>query len=107
MFKQTITTICLIFLFTYCAPKGDAQVVIKTSAVCDMCKKTIEQKMKGIDGIVTASLNVDSKELTVSYVSAKTSPDQIRKAVAETGYDADDVTAVPEAYEKLHDCCKK
>jgi hypothetical protein len=31
----------------------------------------------------------------------------IRTDIANAGYDADDVTANPEAYQKLPTCCKK
>ncbi|MCS7005457.1 MAG: cation transporter [Cytophagales bacterium] len=105
--KSVFLTGFLSALLLGCTPKGDAEVVIKTSAVCDMCKNTIEKKLKDVEGIASANLNVDTKEITVSYFSAKTSPEKIRKAIAEVGYDADDVKAVPEAYEKLEECCKK
>ncbi len=40
------------------------------------------------------------------YLRDKTTVDEIRKAIAATGYDADHVKAVPAAYQKLDACCK-
>lgn len=82
-------------------------IKIQTSAQCDMCKHTIEKAMAYEKGVKKSTLDVPSSVLTVEYNPAKTTPDKIRKAVSETGYDADDVPANPKAYEKLDPCCKK
>jgi periplasmic mercuric ion binding protein len=84
-----------------------AEIKIKTSATCDMCKETIEKNLAFEKGIKKSVLDVDSKILTVTYNPNKITPEQIRKAVAKTGYDADDVPADPKAYKKLDECCKK
>lgn len=84
-----------------------AELKIKTSAVCDMCKETMEKHIAFEKGVKKSSLDVDSKILTVTYNPTKITPDQIRKAVAKSGYDADDVKADPKAYKKLDACCKK
>jgi copper chaperone CopZ len=85
----------------------NAEVKIKTSAVCEMCKETLEKNLAFEKGIKKSVLDVDSKIITVTYNPQKISPDQIRKAIAKTGYDADDVPAVKKAHDKLDDCCKK
>ena len=84
-----------------------ARVVIMTSAVCDMCKETIERDLAFEKGVSAATLDVESKELTVVYQPKKTNPDKIRQAVTRVGYDADSLPAVPRAYQRLDDCCKK
>ena len=84
-----------------------AELKIKTSAVCGMCKETIEKFMAFEKGVKKSSLDVDSKILTVTYNPEKTTPEKIRKAVSKSGYDADDVPADPKAYKKLDGCCKK
>jgi copper chaperone CopZ len=90
------------------AQNGNEKTVqIKTSAVCDMCKTTLEKAMAYEKGVKASALDVDSKMLTVTFDSRKTNEDKIRKAVNETGYDADDKPATPRAYNKLDDCCKK
>ena len=87
--------------------KKQETVQIKTSAVCDMCKKTLEKAMAYEKGVKSSSLDVDSKVLTVVFDSRKTSVDNVRKAVTETGYDADGKPAEERAYNRLDDCCKK
>ena len=84
-----------------------AELKVKTSAVCDMCKETMEKHMAFEKGVKKSSLDVESKILTVTYNPAKITPEQIRIAVSKSGYDADDVPANPKAYKKLDACCKK
>jgi periplasmic mercuric ion binding protein len=88
------------------APKT-AQIEIRTSAICGMCKKAIEKAMAYEKGVKAAELDVDTKMLTVVYQPDKTSPDKIRRAVAHTGYDADSIIAEPRAYQRLPECCQK
>jgi periplasmic mercuric ion binding protein len=83
------------------------EVKIMTSAVCEMCETTIENKMFKTKGVRTSSLDVPTKVLTVLYDTKHTSVETIRKAINDVGYDADDSPATAEAYEKLHACCKK
>lgn len=84
-----------------------AEIDILTSAQCGMCKETLEKVMAFEKGVVTSELNLETKVLKVTYKPAKTSPEAIRKAISDAGYDADEVKADPEAYKKLADCCKK
>jgi mercuric ion binding protein len=101
------TAIILSFVNSFAQKKGIETAQIKTSAVCEMCKETIEKEMSFTKGVTSASLDVKSAILTVSFRSNKTSLEAIRKAINAIGYDADDSPATPEAYEKLHGCCKK
>jgi mercuric ion binding protein len=87
--------------------KGIQEIKIKTSAVCDMCKETLEKAMAYEKGVKKSTLDVDSKILTVSYDPKKTSPEKIKKAITIAGYDADEMHANDRAYENLNPCCKK
>lgn len=84
-----------------------AELKIKTSAICDMCKETLENALAFEKGIKKSNLDVTSKVITVVYNPKKTTPEKIRVAISKAGYDADDVKANPKAYNKLDDCCKK
>jgi cation transport ATPase len=84
-----------------------AEIKIKTSATCDMCKTTIEKYMAFEKGVKKSNLDVATKILTVTYNPKKTTPEKLRIAVTKSGYDADDLKADPKAYSKLEDCCKK
>jgi mercuric ion binding protein len=90
------------------APKEGPQTVkIKTSAVCDMCKETIEKAMAYEKGVKEATLDVDSKILTVTYDPKKTTLEKIKIAITKTGYDADEMASDSRAYSNLNPCCKK
>lgn len=83
------------------------KVEIKTSAVCDMCKTTLEKGMAYEKGVKKSELDVKTKMLTVWYRADKTSEEKLRKAVTQIGYDADSLAADERAYERLDPCCKK
>jgi hypothetical protein len=78
---------------------------IKVWGNCGMCKTTIEKAAKKA-GAKTADWNEDSKELKVTYAVNKTSSKKIQQAIAKSGYDTQDFTAVKSAYDNLHGCCK-
>ncbi len=86
--------------------KKDETIKITTSAVCGSCKDRIEKGISKETGVKKASLDIESKVLTVTYAPDKTDPDKIRKAVSLIGYDADNVKADTKAYDKLPACCK-
>lgn len=82
-------------------------VTIKTSAQCGMCKEIIEGGLKKTKGIVSIDLNPETQLLKVEYLEDKITLATIRKKVANLGYDADEVLANQNAYEKLPACCQK
>lgn len=86
--------------------KNEAKATITTSAQCNMCKKSIEQKVLSISGVSKATLSIGNKELKVKYNSSKTNLENIKKAIAAIGYDADNISADKNAYNNLPACCK-
>lgn len=94
--------------FTAVAPVAPpAKAKIKTSAVCEMCKKTIESALLKLPGVESASLDLTTRQVKVKYDKSKISLAQLRQGIAAAGYDADEVPALPRAYEALPGCCKK
>ncbi len=83
------------------------KIEIKTSAVCGMCKATINKALSKVDGVQEKKLDLKTKIITVIYDPQKTSPEKIRTAITMAGYDADDMPADATAYSKLDGCCKK
>lgn len=86
---------------------NDKEVKIKTSAICSMCKARIERNLGLSKGVKEANLDVKSKVVTVKYNEKKTDEAAIRSTISKTGYDADQVTAVQAAHDKLPSCCRK
>jgi len=91
----------------FSAMAGNKIVKIQTSSICGMCKNRIELVVNNLDGVKKSMLNIETGILIVKYDTKKITPMQIRIAIAETGYDADDLPKVEEAYEVLPTCCKK
>jgi len=103
----TIGAILGISIGTLSAQNAEKQFVeIKTSAVCGMCKTTIENALDKVDGIKYADLDVETKVVSIKYDATETTVETIKKAINMAGYAADDMPADPAAYEKLHGCCK-
>jgi mercuric ion binding protein len=117
MFKYLLTFAFGLFLHTAVAQstkettkiaaENTAEIKIKTSAQCDMCKKRIEKKLSFEKGIKSAVLDVDSKVLTIVYKKDKTDEKTLKTAVSKIGYDADGMVADKGAYDKLPECCQK
>jgi periplasmic mercuric ion binding protein len=82
-------------------------VKIKTSAICEMCKKTIERNLAYEKGVKEATLDLKTKEVTVVYLPKKTTIEKIKKNINDSGYDADEKPSNPKSYSQLEDCCKK
>lgn len=81
---------------------------IKTpNALCEACKTRIETYLKRIDGVQMVNVNYRRGETTVKYLTDRTNIEEIKTAIANQGYDADDITANEESYKKLPITCKK
>lgn len=81
---------------------------IKTPhALCEDCKNRIETYLKRYDGVLSAVVNFRKGETTVKYLTDRTDIEQIKTAIANCGYDADDVPATEDAYNRLPKACKK
>ena len=89
------------------AQPKEKEIKIQTSAICGMCEERIETNMAYEKGVKSVELDDETKIVTITYKTAKTDPDKLREAISKLGYDADDVEADKEAYEKLPACCKK
>jgi copper chaperone CopZ len=103
---KKIIVIFALAIFTFLSANAQTSVTIKTSAICGICKATIEKGLKVQKGIQSADLNLETKEVNVSFDDKKTNPNKIRKAIAKLGYDADDVKRNPKSFSKLPECCK-
>lgn len=84
------------------------QKVIKTpTALCESCKTRIETYLKRYDGILEINVNYRKGETKVKYLTDRTDIEQIKTAIANAGYDADDIPATEDMYKRLPKSCKK
>ena len=82
------------------------EVKITTSAICDMCKKRIEDGLYTQKGIVEAKLDLGTKVVIIKFRASKITVDALRKYISSLGYDADTILADKAAYDKLPGCCQ-
>jgi periplasmic mercuric ion binding protein len=88
--------------------KGNITATIKTPTVqCESCKSRIENYLAREEGVFKVVVDYKRKTTKVTFYTDRTNIENIKTAIANIGYDADDVTADPEAYKKLPLCCKK
>lgn len=88
------------------ADSGKPVVKIQTNAQCSDCKARLEGELNFVKGIIYAELDIDTKVIEIKYNAKRINIDEIRKQIAELGYDADDVQAVKEKQEALPSCCQ-
>ncbi|MBX7127008.1 MAG: heavy-metal-associated domain-containing protein [Cyclobacteriaceae bacterium] len=102
-------TIVILFSLIAISSTAFAQSGVVTSQFkvygnCTMCKKRIETALDH-KGIKQASWDVKSKELKVTYNSARINEKQIHQLVADAGHDTELVKAKDETYAGLPFCC--
>jgi periplasmic mercuric ion binding protein len=88
--------------------KASLTAKIKTpNALCEECKNRIEGYLKRYDGLTSAVVNFRKGETTVKYLTDRINIEDIKTAIANCGYDADDVPATEDSYNRLPKACKK
>lgn len=97
---------------SFAQEKKTQKAVIKTTITCDHCKECetcgqlFEKTLLREKGIQMVTLNAEAMTIEVIFNSKKTDLTAIKNAISNLGYDADDIKASPEGYEKLDGCCK-
>jgi copper chaperone CopZ len=80
------------------------QISFRVSGKCEMCKERIEKAALSVNGVKTASWDIETKMLQVEYVD-KVKLLDIHKAVAKAGHDTDMIKADDAVYKALPECC--
>ena len=106
-FKLTLLAIIGFVGVSLAQDKTSIAIINTPSVQCGMCKSKIEKNLKKIDGLSSVKVDYKKKTTTVTWLADKTNIEDIRVAISNSGYDADDVAANKTAYENLADCCKK
>ena len=82
--------------------------IIKTpTAQCEQCKIRIETYLKRHDGVAEAVVNYRKGETRVKYLTDRIDIEMIKTAIANCGYDANEIPATEDAYNRLPLTCKK
>ena len=108
--KKAILSILVLFIALASSAQQKKPVTVKIntpSVQCEMCKKKIEEYLMYEEGVTKVLVDYKQKKTTVTYLTDRTNLDNIKTAIANTGYDAEEVKAAADAYDKLPKCCKK
>lgn len=82
--------------------KKPVTVKIQTPGMlCDECKLRVEDQVKYEEGVTKVIGYPRSKYVSVTYFADRTNIENIKTAIANAGYDADDVKADEDAYKRL------
>ena len=100
---------------TFMVLASPAQIKVSDKAVislptlqnCDKCKDQIEFFISKTDGVTAIRVDLKRKTATVSWLTDRTNKEYIKTAIANLGFDADDIEAEEYAYKRLPACCKK
>lgn len=82
-------------------------VVRIPQALCSNCKSRLELQIKRLDGVTEFLVNYRKGEARVKFITDRIDIEQIKTAVSNCGYDADEVLANSDAYKRLPLSCKK
>jgi periplasmic mercuric ion binding protein len=92
---------------TYAQQKAIQKAVIQTPGVqCEACKTRIENHLAHEYGVSSVRADYRRHTVTVTWYTDRTNIENIKTALANLGYDADDVTADPDAYKRLPITCQ-
>ena len=81
---------------------------IKTpNVLCEQCRMRLTSYLDRYDGIQFLNINFRRGEIQVKYLTDRIDIEQIKTAISNAGYDADDVQANADAYKRLPKTCKK
>lgn len=88
--------------------KAVKDTIVSTPTIqCDMCKSRIEEYLRRIDGVTFVNVAVKKKQTRVKYLTDRTDIEMIKASIANTGYNANEISANAEAYKMLPKCCKR
>jgi copper chaperone CopZ len=105
--KKLLTFLIVVLMgMTVFAQKSETQTItIQTNGTCEHCKKVMMENVPQWKGVEKCTYDLKTAKITITYQPQKTSPETLRTAISQLGYDADNVKADAEARAKLPSCC--
>ena len=87
-------------------PNHFLQEITIPTAQCGMCVARIDKALNGVDGILKYKVELKSYKVKVKYNSDKISLQSIEQLISKAGYQANNIPADVDAYNKLAMCCR-
>lgn len=86
---------------------GIKKQTIKVFGTCDMDKRRIEKASATVDGVKSATWDIETQTLTIKFsVFKKDVADNVQKKIASAGNDTEKYKADEAAYRQLPECCR-
>ena len=103
------TATCFFIIAAHAQIKVKDKAIISTPTVqnCDKCKDQIEFFIGKTDGVISVKVDLKRKTTTIAWLTDRTNKEYLKTAIANLGFDADDIEADEFAYKRLPACCKK
>ena len=81
------------------------EIIIPT-AQCNMCVSNIGNVLNGVDGVLKYKVELETDQVKIKYNTDKISLQGIEQLISKAGYQANNLPADVDAYNKLAMCCK-
>lgn len=86
------------------APTAPARFELGVQGMtCASCVRRVERALTKLPGVDAASVNLATERATVRYATGQTSPEQIKAAITEAGYQPVDLAAKKDAQREAHE----
>ena len=80
--------------------------IIISTAQCNMCVAKIGDALNGVDGILKYKVELETDQVKIKYNADMISLKGIEQLISKAGYQANNLPADVDAYNKLAMCCK-
>ena len=87
-------------------PNHSLQEITIPTAQCGMCVARIDKALNGVDGILKYKVELETYRVKVKYNTDKLSLQSIEQLISKAGYQANNLSADVDAYNKLAMCCR-
>jgi periplasmic mercuric ion binding protein len=107
-FTITLFTLFVLSLSSFAQQKVADKAIISIPGLqpCEECAEKLQLVLSREEGVTGIKINVKKKNITVTWLTDRTNKENIKVAIANLGYAADDIEAEETAYKRLPKCCK-
>ena len=106
LFTAVLLYGCLSVISQKSATNLKIDEILIPTAQCNMCVANIENALSGIDGILKYKVELETYRVKIKYNTDKLSLQSIEQLISKAGYQANNLPADIDAYNKLAMCCR-
>ena len=107
MKTKMLSLLALVFItVTTVTAQTEKTEKFEVAGNCGMCESRIEKAAKGVDGVISADWDKETKQMVVEYNESQVTIEDIHKAIAKVGHDTEIVKVDNKVYNALPGCCQ-